>query len=661
MRNKLYGFFIMAFLAVFIVNVNETTAQVRSYRVSDAQVRTLLARLETRSDAFRREIDRALDNSNRDGTRYEENVAEFVTDFENATDNLRNNFAARRSTTQDVQEVLDRAVFINNFMRNNRLTVAAQNQWNLIRNDLNTLSSYYRVVWTWNGNTNVPVATRSYTVSDTQLQTLLARIEQRTDVFRRATDRSLDNSGRNGTRSEDTITQYVADFENATDSLRRNFDERDSVSSDVEEVLQRASVIDGFIRNNRQTVAVNRQWNLLRTDLNTLANYYRVSWDWNNTTNFPSRNSNNTTNFPSRNSLDTRLTGTYRLNIGQSDNVNDVIGRAITGARSNVNQRDRIQRNLERRLTPPDTLVLEKRGQQVLLASSISQQVSLSADNVSRSETNPNGRTVQTRVSATNNEVTINYEGDRANDFYVSFMPMNNGQLRVTRRVYLENTNTSVTATSVYDKTDNVARWSDVNNGNINNGNIGSGDTNNGNVNDFVIPNNTRITAVLRTLIDTKVTQNNDRFQLEVTSPAQFSGAIIEGRVVNADQSGRVSGRANLSMEFDTIRLRNGQTYRFAGFIESLRAANGDNVQVNNEGTVRDSNQTTRTVTRAGIGAALGAIIGAIAGGGQGAAIGAVVGAGAGAGTVILQGRDNIELGQGSEFTITATAPNSVR
>ncbi|MGI8883404.1 MAG: YMGG-like glycine zipper-containing protein, partial [Pyrinomonadaceae bacterium] len=152
-----------------------------------------------------------------------------------------------------------------------------------------------------------------------------------------------------------------------------------------------------------------------------------------------------------------------------------------------------------------------------------------------------------------------------------------------------------------------------------------------------------------------------DRFQLEVTSPSQYNGAIIEGRIANADQSGRVSGRANLSMEFDTIRLTNGQTYRFAGFIDSVRAANGDNVQVNNEGTVRDSNQTTKTVTRAGIGAALGAIIGAIAGGGQGAAIGAAVGAGAGAGTVILQGRDNIELGQGSEFGITASGPNNIR
>ena len=69
--------------------------------------------------------------------------------------------------------------------------------------------------------------------------------------------------------------------------------------------------------------------------------------------------------------------------------------------------------------------------------------------------------------------------------------------------------------------------------------------------------------------------------------------------------------------------MPNGQSYRFAGIIDSVRTPSGDNVSVNNEGTVRDSNQTTKTVTRAGIGAALGALVGAIAGGGQGAAVGA--------------------------------------
>ena len=66
------------------------------------------------------------------------------------------------------------------------------------------------------------------------------------------------------------------------------------------------------------------------------------------------------------------------------------------------------------------------------------------------------------------------------------------------------------------------------------------------------------------------------------------------------------------------------------------------------------------TALTGGIGTVLGGIIGAIAGGGSGAAVGAAVGAGAGAGTVVLQGRDNLELMSGTEFSITATAPANV-
>ena len=175
----------------------------------------------------------------------------------------------------------------------------------------------------------------------------------------------------------------------------------------------------------------------------------------------------------------------------------------------------------------------------------------------------------------------------------------------------------------------------------------------------FIIPNNTTIVASLNTPLSTRTARDGDRFQMTVDAPGQYNGAIIEGRVIG-ERSGVVTGRANMQLSFETIRLRNGQSYQFAGIVTQVRETDGGLVTVNNEGSIRDSSQTTKTVTRAGIGAVLGAIIGAIAGGGEGAAIGAGVGAGAGAGTVILQGRDNLELEQGTQFTITATAPANV-
>ena len=112
-----------------------------------------------------------------------------------------------------------------------------------------------------------------------------------------------------------------------------------------------------------------------------------------------------------------------------------------------------------------------------------------------------------------------------------------------------------------------------------------------------------------------------------------------------------------MTLNFDNIRLRDGRTYRFAGILETVRTPGGETVRVDNEGAVRDDDQTKRTIQRTAIGTALGAIIGAIAGGGKGAAIGAVVGAGAGAGSVYVQGQNDLSLSTGTEVTIRSTGP----
>jgi hypothetical protein len=644
MRKSFLNLFTIVFLAVAFTTANTVLAQVRAYRVTDNQVRTVINRVETRTDNFKRQLDRSLDRSILNSTRTEDAINSFVADFERATDELKRNFDARRSTSAQVQEVLFRANFIENFMRRHRLNPNVQQQWILVRNDLNLLANYYNVSWTWGGTmiTSPVASTRPYMVSDTQLESLLRRIEERTDVFKRQADRSL-SPRRNNQRSDESLSRLIADFERSTDNLRRTFDARQSVATDAETVLMQARMIDTFMRDNRLAVNAQTQWNLLRNDLSTLASYYRLSWDW------------NAPSYPSG-QFGSVLTGTYQLNFSQSDNVSNIIGTSVRPPYGTTGRDERLRRNLETRLTPPQMLVVEQRNNQITIASDLSPQVTFDADGVRRTETNPNGRMVNIRAANVGGGVEVSYEGDRTNDFYLTFMPLSNGQLRVTRRVHLEDRNQTITVNTVYDRVSQFADFSRVR-GTTTAQNFPGGTV----TNEFVVPNGTQLVANLISGFSTANANEGDRFTMEVRSPSQFNGAIIEGFVSNTQRSGRVSGRAEVTFNFDTIRLRNGQTYRFSGIIDGVRLPNGDNVSVNNEGAVRDQNQTTRTVTRAGIGAAIGAIIGAIAGGGQGAAIGAGVGAGAGAGTVILQGRDNLELQTGSEFRITASAPANMR
>jgi hypothetical protein len=648
MKKQLINLVSFMFLLVGMSTIYTVQAQPRYNRNSDRQVINLLTSIESKTSAYKSIVDRENSRGGYNNNRNNE-ISSYVIDFATATRDLRQKLNSRQQvSTTDVEVVLNRANFIENYMRNNRQSSSIQSQWNSIKTDVNSLARYYNITWDWNTAGYIPDNPNiTYQVSEGEVRTLLNRLENRTDSYRREVSNALNNSSLSGTQSRNTINTYIAEFENATDRLKNKFNSRTSVNTDVQEVLNRAGFIDGFMRDNRLNTQSQNQWNLLKTDLNTLANYYNVSWNWNNPY------SPNPNDQPNRG--DIRFTGTYQLNVSQSDDVRVAVDRAINNSNYNSSQRDRIRQNLERRLTSPEMLAIERVNRQITIASSTSPQVVITADGVAKTEQNPNGRTVTTKAETSGDGVTISYEGDRVNDFYVSFMPMNNGQLKVTRRIYLENANETITVSSIYDKTSQTANWSVVNNGNSNAG------YNNDYSNDFIIPNGTKINAVLTSELSTKSSVDGDKFTMEVRSPSQYRGAIIEGHVSNPQSSGRVTGRAELSLVFDRIILRNGRTYRYSGLIDDVRSANGEVIKINNEGVVKDSNQTTKTITRAGIGAGIGAIIGAIAGGGKGAAIGAVIGGGAGAGSVVLQGSDNLELKSGTEFNLTSSSPANTR
>lgn len=521
---------------------------------------------------------------------------------------------------------------------------------------------------------------RPYRVTDTQVRTLLTRIETNTDTFRNRLNTALDSSSINGSRSEDEVVQYVSDFEQATDQLRERFNGRNLETTDVQEVLGRASYIDRFMRNNRLTTVSQNQWTAVRTDLNTLASYYRVTWNWNNpnwnpSPNFPGNNTGGNypgNNYPGNNNPgsgwgnnrgDAMLTGTYRLNRSASDDVQRAVGETTgTAPTLGTGRGGRGQNSLIRRLTPPEMMAIQKNNREITIASDMAPQAVITADGIARTETSANGRnTFRTTTSLQGNGFVINTEGDRNNDFYVSFTPQGSNQLRVVRRVYRENTNQTITVASVYDKISPTANWSSIDSGS-NTGNYPNDNypNNNSGADTFIVPDGTRIVGSLENSLSTKTVADGERFTMRVMTPSQYGDAIISGYVSSTERSGRVTGRANMTLNFEEIRLRNGRTYKFAGAATDVKLPNGERVTVNNEGAVREDSQTKKTVVRSGIGAAIGAIIGAVAGGGSGAAIGAAVGAGAGAGSVVIQGRDDLVLNPGTEFVITASAPQNL-
>ena len=124
--------------------------------------------------------------------------------------------------------------------------------------------------------------------------------------------------------------------------------------------------------------------------------------------------------------------------------------------------------------------------------------------------------------------------------------------------------------------------------------------------------------------VNTKAAISGNEFEATLESPLVADGhtlakrgATVVGRVVNADQGGRVKGKASLTLTLARLHL-----------------ANGKNVAIQtNTVTQTAKSGTGKNLKRTGVATGAGALIGAIAGGGKGAAIGAGIGAGAGVAT----------------------------
>jgi hypothetical protein len=116
---------------------------------------------------------------------------------------------------------------------------------------------------------------RAYTKGD--VERIIKRVEDRSDSFRKIVDRSLDRSALDGTRREDNINEQVKQFEKALDELRSEFSRQDrwlETRHHVEKVLSEAGDVNAIVRRHFLRPVIEREWALLRADINRLAGVY---------------------------------------------------------------------------------------------------------------------------------------------------------------------------------------------------------------------------------------------------------------------------------------------------------------------------------------------------------------------------------------------------
>lgn len=113
-----------------------------------------------------------------------------------------------------------------------------------------------------------------------QMQTVLERLEKNTDRFQSSMDSALDHSRFNNTELEDQANALVDELENATDRLKDRVEDHIVNNYDVSEVLRRGMYLDMFMLRHDFSPAAERDWLMVRSDLDRMARVFAVTWTW---------------------------------------------------------------------------------------------------------------------------------------------------------------------------------------------------------------------------------------------------------------------------------------------------------------------------------------------------------------------------------------------
>ncbi len=152
------------------------------------------------------------------------------------------------------------------------------------------------------------------------------------------------------------------------------------------------------------------------------------------------------------------------------------------------------------------------------------------------------------------------------------------------------------------------------------------------------IPKGAHLLLRMDNSISTKTAQEGDYVYLRTESPVVAEGHIVvpngsyvQGVVSRAKQSGRVKGRAELSIHLETLTLASGKVYRIAPRLASVESDESGQKVDNRENDIKQGGTKGKDAETIAITAGSGAAIGGLADRSwKGAGIGAGVGTGVG-------------------------------
>lgn len=238
-------------------------------RLTDKEVKTLVAKIEDGRDRFDDALDGKLKNSILRGPGGEVDVDRFLNDFQESIDRLEERLAPGYAASQEAQTVLRQATTIDRYFREQPGGTKGESEWNRLASDLQTLAAAY--------GTRFPLAENAAVrrMGDREVAATLEEIEKAANRLGKSLDADLKKDPAVDKPTREGIVDEAKQLEKEAKAARNRVKDGKPSSAEADQVLARAATLQTFVASH-QVPGSAPVWSEISGRLRQIGDAYQV-------------------------------------------------------------------------------------------------------------------------------------------------------------------------------------------------------------------------------------------------------------------------------------------------------------------------------------------------------------------------------------------------
>ena len=242
-------------VSVLAFSTTRLPAQARAERLSDSDVRTLLAQVDEGRDKFEGNLDGDFKGSTIQGANGATKVSRVLQDYQDSTQKLKNGFKPDYAAGPEVATVLKQSTEIEAFMRQTPGTMKGRSEWDRQVTNLRLLAAAYRTTFP------LPNGATARRMNDKEVAATAGLIADAAERFRNDLNKApgLAKPDKDSARGDAELVREQAK------AVRSRIDDGKPATSEMQELVARVARLQQFV--SAHPIPAMTNWQSLQAQL----------------------------------------------------------------------------------------------------------------------------------------------------------------------------------------------------------------------------------------------------------------------------------------------------------------------------------------------------------------------------------------------------------